>query len=110
MTPMELEAMVKNLDPRVSSIEQILPTLATRQDLKQDIETLRTETRQEFQSVRKEIRELKEVVALKCEMHALFDEAKRYALVLHEDVKSQLGLIAEHLADVMTRLPPRRSQ
>jgi hypothetical protein len=27
--------------------------------------------------------------------------------VLHEDLKSDIGLIAEHLAEVMTRLPPR---
>jgi len=27
--------------------------------------------------------------------------------VLHEDLKSDIALIAEHLSDVMTRLPPR---
>ena len=40
-------------------------------------------------------------------MEEKFEEAKRFALVLHEDLKSDIALIAEHLADVMTRLPPR---
>jgi hypothetical protein len=39
------------------------------------------------------------------EMDEKFQEAKRFTLVLHEDLKSDIALIAEHLADVMTRLP-----
>ena len=41
------------------------------------------------------------------EMEEKFEEAKRFALVLHEDLKGDIALIAEHLADVMTRLPRR---
>ena len=37
------------------------------------------------------------------------EEAKRFALVLHEDLKDDIAMIAGHLADVMTRLP-RRSE
>jgi len=44
---------------------------------------------------------------IRAELALRFDEAKRYAQVLHEDLKSDIGLIAEHLADVMSRLPPR---
>ena len=33
------------------------------------------------------------------EMEEKFEEAKRFALVLHEDLKSDIALIAEHLAD-----------
>jgi len=48
-----------------------------------------------------------ELAALRTDMLEKFDEARHFALVLHEDLKGQIGLIAEHLADVMRRLPPR---
>ena len=79
MSPVDVMEMVKNLEQRTLVVEQILPTLATKEDLK----------------------------ALRVEMEDKFEEAKRFALVLHEDLKSDIALIAEHLADVMTRLPPR---
>src|SRR5256885_7309279 len=34
MNPDEMEVVIKNLDDRTSRIEQILPTLATKEDLK----------------------------------------------------------------------------
>ncbi len=86
MSPVDVLAMVKKLDQRTSAIEQILPTLATKEDLK--------------------------AFATKDDLKAFatrddLDEVKRMVRVLHEDLKSDIGLIAEHLAEVMTRLPPR---
>ena len=72
--------MVKNLDQRLSAVEQILPTPATKEDLR--------------------------AYPTRVEVEEKFDEAKRFALVLHEDLKSDIALIAEHRAVVMTRLPP----
>ena len=152
MTPTDVEAMVQNLNHRVTQIEQILPTLATRQDLerlaalekrleglaaksdfgaletrleelagKTDLEALERRLGEKL-AARSELetlgRQLREELApqsdlesssekLRVEMALRFDEAKRYALVLHEDLKSDIGLIAEHLAGVMSRLPPR---
>ena len=63
MPPIDVVQMVKNLDQRMSAAEQILPTLATKEDLK--------------------------------------------AFATKEDLKDDIALIAQHLADVMTRLPPR---
>ena len=83
MPPIDVLKMVKNLDQRMSAVEQILPTLATKEDLK--------------------------AFATKDDLNEKFEEARRYALVLHEDLKDDIALIAEHLADVMTRLP-RRSE
>jgi len=81
MSPVDVLDMVKKLDQRLSAVEQILPTLATKEDLK--------------------------AYPTRVEVEEKFEEAKRFALVLHEDLKSDIALIAEHLADVMTRLPPR---
>ena len=88
MTPMDVEAMVNDFDRRLTSVEQILPTLATKEDLK----AFATKV---------------ELAGLRTEMLEKFDEARHFALALHEDLKSQIGSIAEHLADVMRRLPPR---
>ena len=90
MSPVDVILMMKNLDQRLSPVEQILPTLATKEDLKvlatkEDLKLYPTRT----------------------EMEEKFEEAKRFALVLYEDLKSDIKLIAEHLADVTTRLPPR---
>jgi hypothetical protein len=81
MPPIDVLKMVKNLDQRTSAIEQILPTLATKEDLK--------------------------AFATKEDLNEKFEEAKRFALVLHEDLKGDIALIAEHLSDVMTRLSRR---
>ena len=88
MSPVDVMTMVKKLEQRMSAVEQILPTLATKEDLKafatkEDLKAFPTRT----------------------EMEEKFEESKRFALVLHEDLKSDISLIAEHLADVMTRLP-----
>ena len=99
MPPMDVLKMVKNLDRRMSAVEQILPTLATKEDLKafatkEDLKAFATKD---------------DLAAVRSEMHEKFEEAKRFALVLHEDLKDDIALIAGHLADVMTRLP-RRSE
>jgi|KBSSwiStaDraftv2_1062776.scaffolds.fasta_scaffold147009_3 hypothetical protein len=100
MTPTDLKATVQNLNQRVTQIEQILPTLATTNQLETLGNTLREElaSKRDLDAMGRDIR---------AELALRFDEAKRYALVLHEDLKSDIGLIAEHLADVMSRLPPR---
>jgi len=82
MSPVDVLAMVKRLGRRTLAIEQILPTLATKHDLtiyatKEDLKVYPT----------------------RVEMEEKFEEAKRFALVLHEDLKSDIALIAEHLAD-----------
>ena len=100
MTPTDLKATVQNLNQRVTQIEQILPTLATTNQLETLGNTLREElaSKRDLDAMGRDIR---------AELALRFDEAKRYALVLHEDLKSDIGLIAEHLADVMSRPPPR---
>ena len=90
MPAVDVQAMVKNLDQRLSTVEQILPTLATKEDLKAFA------TKEDLKAY-----------PTRAEMNEKFEEAKRFALVLHEDLKDDIRLIAEHLADVMTRLPPR---
>src|SRR3954468_13172585 len=104
MSPVDVLAMVRNLDRRLSAVEQILPTLATKEDLKvfatkADLEAFATKADLEAFATKADLR----AYPTRAEMEEKFEEAKRFALVLHEDLKSDIALIAEHLGDVMTR-------
>ena len=106
MPSMDAVKMFKNLDQRMSAVEQILPTLATRDDLKvfatkDDLKAFATKDDLKAFATKDEL------ASLRSEMHEKFEEAKRFALVLHEDLKGDIALIAEHLSDVMNRLPRR---
>jgi hypothetical protein len=90
MPPFDVVKMVKNLDQRMSAVEQILPTLATKEDLKAFA------TKEDLKAF-----------ATKKDLDEKFEEAKRFALVLHEDLKGDIALLAEHLSDVMTRVSGR---
>ena len=103
MSPVEVIAMVKNLERRLSAVEQILPTLATKEDLK----AFATKEDLKAFATKEDLKEALKSYATRVEMEEKFEEARRFALVLHEDLKSDIALIAEHLADVMTRLPRR---
>ena len=97
MTATDMQDVLRNLDLRVSRIEQILPTLATKEDLKafatkEDLKAFATK---------------EDIAAVRAETAEKFQEAKTFARVLHEDLKGDIALIAEHLSEVMTRLPPR---
>ena len=87
-----MEEVLKNLDHRLTNVEQILPTLATKEDLKAFA------TREEIQAT----------FATKEEMKELFSEARRHASVLFERTQEQLEIIAAYVADISLRLPPRQ--
>ena len=101
MTATEMEDVLKNLDRRLTNVEQILPTLATKEDLKafatkEDLQAFAT--KQELTEGLNDVRR---------EMKELFTEAKRHALILFEQTQEKLEIIATHVADMSQRLPPR---
>lgn len=59
MDIMELDTLVKNIDRRLSRIEQILPTLATKEELREES----AKTRQQFNAVAERIESYVRVVA-----------------------------------------------
>ncbi len=81
MTPSEVETMIRNLDTRTTRIEQILPTLVTKEDLSTALST--------------------GLNSLEARLTTRIGDVGRQMLVLHEDVKSDIRLVAEHLAHVM---------
>ena len=119
MTDTEMEEVLKNLDRRLTNVEQILPSLATKEDLKafatkedlkafatkEDLKAFATKKDLEAFATKQELNQgLNEVRA---EMKGLFSEAKRHALMLFERTQEQLEIIAAHVADISLRLPPR---
>jgi hypothetical protein len=107
-----IERHLENLDRRLAAVEQILPTLATKEDLR----TLAT--KEELSSsvallaTQEELSSSVALLATKEELKALatkddIRELRRYMDLLSEDQRGDIRLLAEHLAAVMSRLPER---
>ena len=71
MTRAQMEDAIKNLDRRLVNVEQILPTLATKDDLRQALAESKLHTDIRFESLRDDIRMVAEAVAA---IPARFDE------------------------------------
>ena len=79
---------LENIDRRLARVEQILPTLATKEELRATEGELRLAIAQAVEplATKDEIREL-----------------RRYMDVLSESQRGDIQLLAEHLASVMPR-------
>ncbi len=100
MTPTEIEAMIENLNTRMSGIEQILPTLATKDDLKvfatkDDLQVFATKEDLKRFATKEDLRE---------GLEATLSESQHSPRALFEDLKGDVGLLAEHLAHISLRL------
>jgi hypothetical protein len=78
MTQTEMEQVLESLDRRRSRVEQILPTLATKDDLK--------------------------AFATKDDLTQKIEELRRHTQVLFESVRADVRLVAEGLAHLVSRL------
>ena len=89
---MDVSVLVRhlgNLDRRLARVEQILPTLATKEELRAAIEPLATK-----EELRQTVREEGEC-------------SRRHMDVLIEGQREDIQLLAEHLTIVMARLDDR---
>ena len=112
MAPSDMETLLRNIDARTARLEQILPTLATKAEMaklptRAAIATLATNAEMAKLPTREEIATLatKEELAAavselptRAEMREGLAEVRRHALVLHEAVRSDIQLLAEHIA------------
>ena len=92
MTQTEMEDAIKNLDRRLVSVEQILPTLATREDLL----ATRVDLRAELLATRRDLHD--EIVAVRRELIERIEEGRRHTDVLFEDVRDDIRKVAEGVA------------
>ena len=84
-----------NLDRRLAKVEQILPTLATREALQLAIAKLAT---------KEDLRLAFAVLATKEEVREEGKRSRRHMDVLSETLRADIHLLAEHLSVVMSKL------
>ena len=87
MTRTEMEDAIKNLDRRLVSVEQILPTLATKDDL--------FATRADLHA---------EIVATRRDLTERIEKVKRHTDVRIEDAREDIRKVAEGVASLSTSL------
>ena len=87
MDDVNVGQVLRNLDKRIMHIEQILPTLATREEM------------------REAIRVVVEPLATRQELRAVAEEGKRHTTVLFEFLRDDIRLLAEHVVGLMNRPP-----
>jgi uncharacterized protein YicC (UPF0701 family) len=89
MQPEPLEQVVRNVDARLTRVEQILPTLVTKAEM------------------RAAIAEAIAPLATKTDVAEEGERSRSFAKVLYEQLRSDIGLLAEHLSAVMVKLEAR---
>ncbi len=116
LTPVEIEDRLDNLDRRLDRIEQILPTLVTKDDLAQALERAEGNTTERFEQAERNMAEQFERAerntAKRFEqaerntaerfeqagrtLAEAFELAQRDARTLHEDLVGKIKLLGEH--------------
>ena len=98
-----MEAAIENIDTRLARVEQILPTLATREELREALAPLAT--REELHAA---IQAAIAPLATRAEMYAAIKEegerSRRHTDILIEDVRDDNRLILEHLIALSARV------
>jgi hypothetical protein len=100
-----LATQFENIDRRLTNIEQILPALATKDDLKA------LATREELRfaveplATREELRAVE--VTLRREIREEGDRSRRHMEIITEAQRDDIRMLAEHLSAVMLKLEER---
>ena len=96
-----MEEVLKNLDRRVARIEQILPTLATKDELRKEVARLATkeELRKAIEplATKEELRQAVAGLATKEEVRAEGERTRAHFNAVAERLEEQIRLIAEGL-------------
>ena len=99
MTRMNVEQVVRNIDRRLDRVEQILPTLPTREEMhaamRQAVAPLAT---------REELDQKLAGLATKEELQEAFERSRRYTQTHFESLKDDIRLLAQAIANVQASL------
>ena len=91
MDQVEMETRIKNIDERTARIEQILPTLATRDELA----TLATKDEVAKLATKDELREAVAKLATREELREEGERTRSHFDVVAEQLRSHIAVIAE---------------
>ena len=120
MDVIEMEELIRNIDHRLQRVEQILPTLATKEDLrglatKDDLRGLATKAEIRKLATKAEIRELAtkteiRELATKEEVRKEGELTRAHFSAVAEDLRSDIRKIAEGHAHLDRRLDEVRTE
>jgi len=94
---------LRNIDQRLSKVEQLLPTLATKDDL----ERYATKEDLERYATKEDLAAATALLATKEEVQLEGERSRRHMDVIAESLRSDIQLLAEHVAAVMSRRSDR---
>ncbi len=97
MTPSEMEQEIKHLNEFVGELRQILPLLATKEDLKAF-------------ATKEDLRAAVAKLATKDELREEVADARRYALMLNEATRDDIRLLAENMVAMQAQLSGMQAQ
>ena len=98
-----IDEHLENIDRRLTRLEHILPSLATKDELTTLATKEELSAAVALLATKEELRAAVAPLATRDDIH----ELRRHMEVLIEDQRSDTRLLAEHLAVVMSRLPDR---
>jgi hypothetical protein len=102
-----MEQRLENVERRVDRVEQILPTLATREDLKAGIAPLATKAELRAAiaplATKAELRAAIAPLATKAELRALEQRMRTHFDVVAEGLRDDIRLVAEAVATILER-------
>jgi hypothetical protein len=104
MEPHVLVEKVEKLDQRLARVEQVLPTLATKEDLKTLAAKEELQEAVSKLATKEELREAVSKLATKEELRREGEESRRYMKILVEEVKDKIALYAEQVTAVDERV------
>lgn len=97
--------VLKNIDQRLQNVEQILPTLATKDELNAAVSQLAT--KEELRAAVAQLATKEElnaaVVQLTAKAEEEGDRSRRYMKILNEEIKATVKVYAEHLVALDAR-------
>ena len=94
MQPKQMEQLLRNVDRRVRRIEQILPTLATKVDLRTAVEPLATKA-----ELRAAISSAVEPLATKAELQEVTFELRAAITESEQRMRTHFDVVTESLRD-----------
>jgi hypothetical protein len=105
MTAIHLE----NLDRRLARVEQILPTLATKEELRLTIAeaVAPLATKEELRAAIAPLATKEELDDLRRELREEGEKSRRHMDVLIEGQRGDIQLLAEHLSIVVSKIADR---
>jgi DNA repair ATPase RecN len=98
MTLSEMEQELKILKAQASAIERILPTLATKQDLRNEVATLAT--REDLRLATEALQHEIAGCATKDELKHGLEDGKRYTLLLIQATRGEIRQVSQQVASL----------